>query len=391
MSNIKEHAVDISKVLIDHGHTTYLAGGCVRDHILGKEPKDYDIATEATPNQILELFPDGDTIGAHFGVIMVKRGGHVFEIATFRSDGVYSDNRRPDSVEFTNAEEDSSRRDFTINGIFEDPLTGEIIDYVGGLYDIKSLTIRCIGNASNRFEEDPLRMLRAIRFATTLGCSIDAITLNAITKNKALVRTVSMERINTELVKILESDNCYEGVCLLEQTGILNWALDLYPQVCDLFSEIEGASVEVKVALLIGGAPDVYSLLKRLKFPNKTIGTVVNILQAPTIICDFPSAPLHTRKRLFALEYYTDMVEYYRCKCNIGAVPELPLRFVVKFRETLDTVELPKNFVTGDDIIDRGRSGDKSFSLVLTTLYNLQLDGVVTTRKEALYWLDAIL
>jgi poly(A) polymerase len=169
MQSLRQAAESVARRLSDAGHEALFAGGCVRDALIGKEPKDYDIATSARPEEVLALFPGGDEVGAHFGVILVRTGGHQFEVATFRSDGAYLDGRHPESVSFTTAEEDAKRRDFTVNGLFEEPSTGEIRDYVGGRADLAAGIIRAIGDPKERFGEDSLRLLRAVRFTIRTG------------------------------------------------------------------------------------------------------------------------------------------------------------------------------------------------------------------------------
>ena len=167
MSTQKELAIESARVLREAGHVVYFAGGAVRDQLLGQTPKDYDLATSAWPDEVQTLFKKSDTVGEHFGVIIIKGSGKMIEVATFRTDGSYKDGRRPESVEFSSPKQDAQRRDFTINGLFQDPLTGEIIDHVGGRADLEAKVLRAIGDPRKRFEEDALRLLRAIRFSTT--------------------------------------------------------------------------------------------------------------------------------------------------------------------------------------------------------------------------------
>jgi tRNA nucleotidyltransferase/poly(A) polymerase len=391
MTDIKRQAIDIAKILIDHGYTTYLAGGCVRDSILGKEPKDYDIATEATPDQILELFPNADTIGAHFGVIMVKDQGEMFEIATFRTDGSYSDNRRPDSVEFTNAEEDCKRRDFTINGIFEDPVTGELIDYVGGVQDLKDGILRCIGNPSERFQEDALRMMRAVRFATVLNFPMDVDTQDALRKHRDLLDNVSVERINIELVKILSSTNRGWGVLLLMSTGLLNSYITITDEIYEIFLGMyDSVDFEVCLAVLFKDRKNVEQVLLDLRFTKNTINKVLNILEAPELINKLPNMPLHWRKRFYASKYSDEQIAYYRCVKDTQELSNAALVYTERFRERLDTLTLPTPLVNGTDLLERGYKAGKEFSVILTELYNLQLDGILTTKDEAIGWLDVL-
>src|SRR6476660_8621169 len=190
-------AIEIIQLLRDRGHRGYLVGGCVRDRLLGGNPKDYDIATDARPDEILRYFPEAGKVGAHFGVVLVRGGrGASVEVATFRSDHSYSNGRRPDHVEFeADPRQDVLRRDFTINALLEDPLTGEIFDYVGGRQDLQKGIIRAIGDPIRRFGEDRLRMLRAIRFAARLGFEIDERTFAAIRQMAPLIHEIAAERV----------------------------------------------------------------------------------------------------------------------------------------------------------------------------------------------------
>src|SRR2546430_6774446 len=198
---------EIARKLRGAGHVAYYAGGCVRDLLRGQVPKDFDVATDARPEVVQKLFPRTYTVGAHFGVIVVLENEFQFEVATFRSDGVYLDGRRPVEVHFATAEEDAARRDFTINGMFFDPEKDEVIDFVGGRADLESKLIRAIGDPAQRFAEDRLRMLRAVRFATVLGFEIDAATWEAGGASASSIVQISAERIREELVKIFLSPN----------------------------------------------------------------------------------------------------------------------------------------------------------------------------------------
>ena len=220
MSAQKELALDTARILRDAGHLVYLAGGAVRDQLRGIEPKDFDLATSATPAEVLALFPKSDAIGEHFGVIIVKGHREMIEVATFRTDGSYKDGRRPESVEFSSPEEDAQRRDFTINGLFQDPFSGIIIDHVGGQTDLETGILRAIGDPKKRFQEDALRLMRAIRFSVVTGFKIEENTLNALKKCAPLLKQISPERIRDEFSKILVSKNRGRGLDLLAETGL---------------------------------------------------------------------------------------------------------------------------------------------------------------------------
>src|SRR5262249_8315809 len=199
---MEEAARKVAAHLREAGHIAYFAGGCVRDMVRGLAPKDYDIATDARPEVVQRLFPRTYAVGAHFGVIVVLEGDFQFEVATFRSDDAYIDGRHPTSIHFSSPKEDAKRRDFTINGMFYDPVAERVIDFVGGRADIAAKLVRAIGDAKQRFAEDRLRMLRAVRFATVLDYQIDKPTWEALFADAASIREISAERIRDELVRI---------------------------------------------------------------------------------------------------------------------------------------------------------------------------------------------
>src|SRR6266404_2812348 len=220
-SPMEEAARKVAARLRDAGHIAYFAGGCVRDLLNGKVPKDIDIATDARPELVQRMFPRTYAVGAHFGVIVVHENGFQFEVATFRSDGAYLDGRRPVEVHFATAEEDAARRDFTINGMFFDPEKEEVIDFVGGRADLERKLIRAIGDPAQRFAEDRLRVLRAVRFATVLGFEIDPATWDAVRASAASINEISAERIREELVRIFLSPNRARGWDLLDASGLM--------------------------------------------------------------------------------------------------------------------------------------------------------------------------
>ena len=195
----REDALAVVQRLRQVGHIAYFAGGCVRDLLLGLQPKDYDVATDARPERVRAIFANTQAVGQAFGVILVHLGTSTIDVATFRSDGAYSDGRRPDEVKFTSAQEDAQRRDFTVNGLFLDPVDGRVIDYVGGQQDLAAHLIRAIGTADARFEEDHLRLLRAVRFAARFDFAIEEQTEQAIQRHAAQLARISPERVGDEL------------------------------------------------------------------------------------------------------------------------------------------------------------------------------------------------
>jgi poly(A) polymerase len=234
---LKDFATSIVQTLRQRGFQAYLVGGCVRDLLLGREPKDYDVATDATPQQVIEIFPETYAVGAQFGVVLVPApdGGiegdaatehssrsHAVEVATFRSDIGYSDGRHPDEVRFSRQpEEDVARRDFTINGMLFDPLNGEVLDFVGGRKDLEAGIVRAIGDPERRFVEDKLRMLRAVRFAARFEYTIEPATFRAIQELAGQIEVVSRERVRDELTRMLTEGHAHRAFLLLDESGLL--------------------------------------------------------------------------------------------------------------------------------------------------------------------------
>jgi poly(A) polymerase len=218
---MREVAVNLVRQLRAAGHTAYLAGGCVRDMVRGFAPQDFDIATSATPEEVQRLFPKTVPVGAQFGVVLVIEAGHQFEVATFRNDEAYVDGRRPTGVRFGSPEEDAQRRDFTINGMYYDPVAEKLLDFVGGREDLARQLVRTIGEPRLRFTEDKLRLLRAVRFAANLDFAIEPATLATIREMAGEIKVVSAERIREELIKLFTRPHAGRGLELLDTTGLL--------------------------------------------------------------------------------------------------------------------------------------------------------------------------
>ena len=229
---MREEAVVIVKKLREAGHLAYFVGGCVRDLVMGHPPTDYDIATSATPAEVMTLFPQSLAVGAQYGVVIVPQSRHFYEVATFRSDGTYSDGRHPDRVTYTNDPRlDVKRRDFTINGLLFDPLEGIVLDYVNGQADIRSGIIRTIGNPEQRFLEDKLRLIRAVRFASRFNYCLENFTLEAVHRLGGSIAQVSHERVRDEIIKLLTRGYAAKGISLLDNCGLLHFIL---PEVAAL-------------------------------------------------------------------------------------------------------------------------------------------------------------
>lgn len=387
MTNEKDIAKSIASKLIEHGFTALLVGGCVRDSLLGKTPKDYDIATSATPEQVLEIFPDADKVGAHFGVVIVKQDGGCIEVATFRSDSAYSDGRRPDEVTFSTCpSEDAERRDFTFNGLFEGVVSGHIYDYHGGLNDLDNKRVRCIGNADERFGEDALRLLRAVRFATVLGFDIEEDTWLALKSNAPNIDQVSRERVKDELVKILNHENRFQGWCLLVESGL---ASRIFPYHTDLRSvgrlidRVDHSDFNMSVFLCLFGITfacvsietvDVKRLeqdFRYLKFENDTIKESINSIKDLPSVYKFDIIQDCEARKLLASKHFTT----FKTVAKVLAGGFIPFKDLLR-REKQFGHTLPKPLITGDDLIGRGHTPSPRFGVVLGKAFDDQLNGL---------------
>lgn len=408
-------ALDVVQRLRSAGFEALWAGGCVRDQLLGKQPKDYDVASTARPEQVIELFGVRRTVpvGASFGVVMVlgpgKTAGQI-EVATFRSDGAYMDGRRPTGVRFCSAEEDAKRRDFTINGMFYDPVQETVIDYVGGQEDLAAGVIRAIGDAHARFTEDKLRMLRAIRFAATLRFSLEPATFAAIQSLSTQISQVSIERIAQELRKMLSDNSRDVSIQLLCSSGLLQCVL---PE-----AEIDGEHVKRSVSILnllkvSSFEPSLAAMLlhddphqtdlkgrshvaretcRRLRLSNEETETVVWLLSSLDVIRTLTSQPPHVVRPLLADERISLLIDlslateaaYRRLASGAAAANEM-LSADPSFKS------LPRPFVTGNDLLERGIPGGPRIREVLTQLRNEQLDGLLADRTAAIQRLDELL
>lgn len=425
-------AIEIIRALRRAGHEALLAGGCVRDYLLGREPKDHDVATSATPQQVLLLFPGSLTVGAHFGVVIVRRGDEQIEVATFRTDGSYKDGRRPESVTFATAEEDARRRDFTVNGLFRDPVDDRIIDYVGGRDDLERRLLRAIGDPMRRFEEDRLRLLRAVRFATVLGFEIEPETWRAVKASAHLLPTVSAERIRDEFVKILLHPCRQRGFDLLVESGLMAGIL---PEVLalkgvqqppqwhpegDVFVHTrlmlgllpEHASLTLVLGVLLHdiakpatftvdedgrirfnghdklGAVMAGEILRRMKFSNEVIEAVQPVVEHHMSFKDVTRMRQSTLKRMMARPTWPDELALHRVDC-LGSNGMLDnYEFMVRKAGEFSIEPLiPRPLMTGHDLIALGWKPGKGVGQTLSALQDAQLEGLVSTREQALEWL----
>lgn len=429
-------ATSLAETLTKAGHTAYFAGGCVRDKLLDLKPKDYDIATSATPAEVLKLFPGSNEVGAHFGVVIVKHQGHHIEIATFRTDGSYADGRRPDSVTFSTPEEDAHRRDFTINGLFENPSTGEIIDHVNGLRDIESKTLRAIGTPAHRFQEDALRLLRAVRFSTRLGFPIEPMTLAAIKENAHLLEKISPERIRDEFSKILTHSNRRAGLELLVSTSLIDHFLpealpligceqppqwhpegDVYTHTCIMLEMLKpDAPLELCLATLLHdiakpptqttdpdgrirfngheslGAEMAIEILTRLKYPNAVIRDASHMVSRHMQFMNVQQMRKSTLKRFMSPPTFPEEMELHRVDCASSNGFTDNYEFLnAKAEEFANEPLIPEPLVTGRDLIARNLKPGPRFAEILNDIQTEQLENRLSTREEALEYLERLL
>lgn len=422
-------ALEIVRTLRGHGYIAYFVGGCVRDRLLGIAPQDFDVGTDARPDQVLPLFPGAEVIGAHFGVVMVTRGRGVHvEVATFRSEGAYIDGRRPDRVSFeTDPALDARRRDFTINGLMQDPLSGEILDFVGGRTDLERRIIRAIGDPGQRFREDHLRMLRAVRFAARLGFSIDPDTFRAIQRSAASISKISAERVRDELIRILTEGGARYGMELLDQSGLLACILpevhafhgveqppefhpegDVWQHVLLMLDELKDLSATLAFGVLLHdvGKPPTFrrapdrirfdrhaevgaelasDILSRLKFSNEEIAQITSLVANHMRFKDVQQMRLSTLKRFLCLPHFDQHLELHRLDCLASNGYTGSYEFVKQKLGELGQEELrPPRLITGADLIREGYKPGPEFGRALEAIENAQLEGEIRTREAAL-------
>jgi poly(A) polymerase len=432
MSELDSTAVSIVRRLREAGHIAYYAGGCVRDMLRGVEPKDYDIATSARPEEVQRLFPRTVAVGAHFGVICVMDRAWQFEVATFRSDGAYIDGRHPQAVTFSSPREDAERRDFTVNGMFYDPIAAEVIDFVEGRADLERRLLRAIGDATSRFREDRLRMLRAVRFATVLDFQIDPATWEALVKHAPEIHDVSAERIREELVRIFLHPNRVRGLDLLDQSGLL---AQIIPEMMPLKGceqppqfhpegdvwvhtrrMLELLPAQVSVPLVFSvllhdiGKPPTFSLdpaegrirfnahdkvgadmaraiMERLRFSRDEIEATVEAVDQHMVFKDVQNMRVARLKRFMARPGFEEEMELHRVDCQSSHAMLDNYDFLRAKQEQFASEPLiPPPLIKGDDLIAMGWKPGPKFKEVLDAVQTRQLEGTLKTRDEALEW-----
>ncbi|MEI7720988.1 MAG: CCA tRNA nucleotidyltransferase [Verrucomicrobiota bacterium] len=422
-------AEQIVQKLAQAGHVAVYAGGCVRDALLQRTYPDVDIATSATPDEVQSLFPKAsDPQGKAFGVIRLRLDEHVFEIATFRVDGPYLDGRRPSSITFTTAQEDAQRRDFTINGMFFDPLKNELLDYVQGQADLATQQIRAIGDPLARFTEDRLRLFRAIRFAVQLGFSIEPTTWKALCTLAPDSKVISPERIRDELVKILTSPDPARGFDLLHQSGLIAvWIPELLPmRDCAqspehhpegdvwvhtrlLLTHLKNPSPVLALSALLHdigkpptsktdpdgrirffghegvGARMAEEILRRLRFPNDEISAITACIANHMAFKDAPNMRVSTLKRLLARPTFLEELELHRIDCS-SCHGQLDIYnfLTAKLSEFSKEEIKPKPLLSGHDLQELGATPGPKMGKILHQLMDEQLEGKFTDRASAL-------
>ena len=432
----KASALWVLQQLRAHGYSAYFVGGCVRDLLLGTSPQDYDITTSAHPEQVMSLFPNTIAVGAQFGVVLVVVGAegnvesitHV-EVATYRSDVGYSDGRHPDAVRYSEtAREDVQRRDFTINGLLLDPLSNEVIDYVGGRSDLERKIIRTIDDPRQRFGEDKLRMMRAVRFAARLNYEIEPGTMGAIRALAREIHQVSRERIRDELDKMLTEGHTRRCFELLDASGLLIEVLpeigalkgvqqppqyhpegDVWIHTLLLLEGLEkGCSKSLAWGVLLHdiGKPPTFrvapdrirfdqhaevgtrmaeEICRRLRFPNEITEQVSALVANHMRFGDVKKMKESTLKRFIRLPKFEEHLELHRLDCSASHRDLSLYEFVREKLENTPEEEIrPMPLITGRDLIEHGWKPGPQFRIVLQAVEDAQLEGVLHTREEAM-------
>ncbi|MBL8226936.1 MAG: CCA tRNA nucleotidyltransferase [Bryobacterales bacterium] len=409
--------------LRDHGYQALFAGGCVRDELLGLAPKDYDVATDAHPGQVTELFPGAVLVGAHFGVVLVDG----VEVATFRSDAAYGDGRHPDAVTFeTDPRLDALRRDFTINGMFRDPADGRLYDFTGGEADLRAGVVRAIGDPAARFREDHLRLLRAVRFAARFGFEIEPATYAAMRELHGLIRNVAVERVRDELLRILSEGGARRGMELLHGCGLLGEILpeavalrgveqpaefhpegDVWTHVMLMLEAMGKAPPELALGVLLHdiGKPGTFRMADRIRFDghvelgvemskgilarlrcsNEMTGRVCSLVEHHMRFKDVHRMKQSTLKRFLRMEDFELHLELHRLDCASSNRQMGNYELARRLWTELPVEQLrPRPLISGDDLIAAGYLPGPEFKKILRAVEDAQLEGRIASREEAL-------
>ncbi|MBI3657847.1 MAG: CCA tRNA nucleotidyltransferase [Acidobacteria bacterium] len=420
-------AMQIVRRLHEFGHQALFAGGCVRDALLLVSPHDIDIATDATPKEMADLFPENITpVGAQFGVSLVVLDGTPHEVVTFRRDGRYLDGRHPQAITFSTPEEDALRRDFTINGMFYDPLTGQVMDYVGGQEDLRRKILRAIGDPFVRFEEDKLRLLRAVRFACHLDLTMEEGTRTAVIALAHSVGQVSAERLRDELLKIITGPGSARGLRLMEELGLLPAILpevhamvgvaqppeyhpegDVFVHTCLLFEHARERSPVLAMAMLLHdvGKPPTFTIKerirfdnhvnvgadmtevigRRLKFSNDEIEQMADLVRNHLQFMHVREMRESTLKRFLRKPNFPDHLELHRLDCLASHGDLSNWSFCRKKIAALPPEAMaPPRLITGDHLLAIGFKPGPLFKEILALIEDAQLEGQITDEASAL-------
>ena len=443
MSNPENHTTTpesaarfVTERLQQNGHVATFAGGCVRDRLLAKQPTDFDIATDALPERVVELFPRALEVGKAFGVIIVQHDGHNIEVATFRLEGGYEDGRHPEHVSFsTNIEDDAHRRDFTINAMFYDPVADKVLDFVHGRDDLEKRIIRCVGKAEERFGDDHLRMLRAVRFASRFEFTLDAETHEAIQTHAAQIQRISPERIREELTRtFMQAQRAGDALTLLDDVGLLAHVLpevaalkgteqppqyhpegDVFKHVVLMLNTMDERTPELIYAVLfhdIGkpataefsdgrirfnghaelGETMAQTIMRRLRFSNQMIDDVAACVLRHMRFIDVQKMRKAKLRRMIGAPVFPTELELHRLDCLSSHGMLDNFDFLTTYRaDMLAEPVLPKPWITGRDILGLDVKEGPDVGKWHRLAYDQQLDGVITSREALLSWLaDAI-
>ncbi len=434
VSALRDTATEIVRRLQQAGFQAFWVGGCVRDFLLGREPGDYDIATSALPQQVERLFERTIPVGQKFGVMLVVEGGRQFQVATFRAEADYQDGRRPEQISFGDAMADARRRDFTVNGLFFDPVETKLHDWVGGEGDLRAKTIRTIGQPAERFGEDHLRLLRAVRLAAQLDFRIEAETFTALRAHAADIRRISAERVREELNRLFRPPHAARGLDLLRQSGLLEQVLpeiaaaitceqspDFHPEG-SLFNHLllmlgkmppdadpslpwavllhdvakpVTASIDPKTGSIHFyeheriGAEMAKEILERLRFPRKQIEEIVNAVRCHMQFKDAMQMRKSTLRRLLLRPTFGLELELHRLDC-LGSHGRLDVHgFLVAQARQLETQpEIRPPLLKGDDLIALGMKPGPAMGALLSELREKQLQDELKTPAEARTWAE---
>ncbi len=392
----KQAARTIIDRLRDGGHVALLAGGCVRDMLLKRAPKDYDVATDALPQRVGELFPRARQVGARFGVVIVRVSGHDVEVATFRTDGAYVDGRHPEDVTFGTAEQDALRRDFSVNGLFYDPNDDRVIDYVGGRADLDARVLRTIGDPDRRFGEDHLRMLRAVRLASRLGFVIDPATQEAIKRLAVNLRHISAERIWMELDEMICAPTRADAWSMLVRLGLQGylsdrWTLDdrFAARIQSRIAALPGRKVDPALALAAlrcdRSADDATSLTRTLRLSNRVARELVWLIRSLPAMTNAGACELADMKLLMANSAWGSLLELFRADLIARELPLAGFEEVVSRAEQIPGEMIaPPPLLSGNDLAEMGMQPGPRVGSVLEAVYRSQLNEEITNPQQAM-------